>query len=936
MSKFWKSLFLCGIFLCVVACTEKQIEVQTSYVEVPVEKPIEEPTENIDSDDDKVLDKVDNCVYVKNPAQEDFDGDGEGDICDSMDKISFLAGRYDIAGNLDGKDSVSVAAALGLDSISLIPDLNNLPADLQIAYMDAVSTFVMHPDGKRMFFSGFNFPTIRSWNESTGEVKTWAGAPRSAGVVKEGRYLNAKLPNTGGMAIHKDGRYIILPQRYWNCIVVADIETLDVKIFAGECSYELEGDQEIDLLDSSLVNNKMILNYPASVVYDANEMLFVLDLHNKKIRWIYSQPETPQTVSKSGTFVKASDVYEFRGLYPDSYTYTENGIEYHRLYYSTFKTIGYIDYSYHPGCIIPSSSACKIDSENNPEKLVVNPKGKPVTIMSVADACGLSSVDKLSVNIYGIYVAPINGVKSLIYDCLGAWAHRSFYSANELAVINGIYSVAVNDAEPAKISLPETIYDRRCYTEEPIAATSTDAKDALIAKCSKAVFAVKDGPLESAYVEAAPGVLVKDNILYIGEGLDYANTGKIGGAIRVMDLSLPLTERGIYTKLGLPNWDSTGYLDGNGTESRFKKLYGAVIDYDKGADKAVFYVSDYGNNVIRKGVISNLSADIKAGKTPSVQMSTVAGKPHLWDYSTAKSKYETTQEYKKGDYNFADNPEYVYDAPVATEAYLYGPTYLALSHDKKSLFFASVNGVLQKLNLATQELTLVAGYPDVTLWKTVDSINHSLFGTSGIAYDVNKDGDEIIYVSFSWGSEIVGLNLTKRKIENKFGEYGVQREVDGDAGKAKFNQPCGISAVKVGDEKYLYVASFGGNTIRRIDLLKQAVSTVTGNKDYNGFLDGPVSKALWDGPYVLSARVVSDSSAVGVSDSNVVVSVVDYYNSAVRELKAEDVRTMVGSGFVGSRDGKGAESSLGFIIEGLACTETFCLATDTNSIRIIH
>lgn len=37
---------------------------------------------NTDSDDDGVLDSVDNCPNTANPNQEDTDGDGEGDVCD--------------------------------------------------------------------------------------------------------------------------------------------------------------------------------------------------------------------------------------------------------------------------------------------------------------------------------------------------------------------------------------------------------------------------------------------------------------------------------------------------------------------------------------------------------------------------------------------------------------------------------------------------------------------------------------------------------------------------------------------------------------------------------------------------------------------------------------------------------------------------------------
>ena len=50
----------------------------------------------VDTDQDGVPDNVDNCPYAANPAQEDLDGDGDGDLCDDDDDGD---GILDVADN---------------------------------------------------------------------------------------------------------------------------------------------------------------------------------------------------------------------------------------------------------------------------------------------------------------------------------------------------------------------------------------------------------------------------------------------------------------------------------------------------------------------------------------------------------------------------------------------------------------------------------------------------------------------------------------------------------------------------------------------------------------------------------------------------------------------------------------------------------------------
>ena len=79
-----------------------------------------------DSDDDNILDNIDNCVNIYNPEQNDYDYDDIGDECDSCDNLNiFINGN--VYGDIDNENNflIDIFDLLTLLDI-IIHDYDNL------------------------------------------------------------------------------------------------------------------------------------------------------------------------------------------------------------------------------------------------------------------------------------------------------------------------------------------------------------------------------------------------------------------------------------------------------------------------------------------------------------------------------------------------------------------------------------------------------------------------------------------------------------------------------------------------------------------------------------------------------------------------------------------------------------------------------------------
>jgi len=190
-------------------------------------------------------------------------------------------------------------------------------------------------------------------------------------------------------------------------------------------------------------------------------------------------------------------------------------------------------------------------------------------------------------------------------------------------------------------------------------------------------------------------------------------------------------------------------------------------------------------------------------------------------------------------------------------------------------FVANVFGpTIASIPWATGVPALYAGQPGVFGSATGPRLDSTFRLPTGMATDgVN------LYVADAGSSVIYQITLAGNT-SILAGQVDTSGNADAATGTAAtFSHPVGLVVVGNG----LYVADRTGQTIRRIDLLTTAVTTLAGLGDSSGFVDGPGPGARFNGPAGLA---VDAAGNLLVADSG---------NHAIRMISPEgQVVTVVG------------------------------------------
>ena len=309
----------------------------------------------------------------------------------------------------------------------------------------------------------------------------------------------------------------------------------------------------------------------------------------------------------------------------------------------------------------------------------------------------------------------------------------------------------------------------------------------------------------------------------------------------------------------------SGSTNGTGTAARFSAPDGIAVAGD------VLYVADFNNNEIRKVVISSGSVTTFAGSTTSGSTNGAASVARFKNPAGVATDgvnlyVADTNNNMIRKINLADGTVSTLAGSttsgstdgVGTAARFNGPHGIAT--DGVNLYVTDTNNnMIRKITIADGTVTTLAG---ATMSGSADGIGPAakFNNPRGIVTDgVN------LYVADSQNYRIRKIVISDGTVTTLAGSGSGSSNGIGMA--ASFNYPEGIAF----DGMNLFVTDFWNNSIRKIDILTTAVTTIAGST-VSGSADGTGTSAKFYHPE-------------GITTDGISLYVVDYANNTIRIIK---------------------------------------------------
>lgn len=420
----------------------------------------------------------------------------------------------------------------------------------------------------------------------------------------------------------------------------------------------------------------------------------------------------------------------------------------------------------------------------------------------------------------------------------------------------------------------------------------------------------------------------------------------------------------------------SGFADGAGSSAEFSGPSGIVTDGTN------LYVSDMGNNTIRKIVISTGIVTTLAGSAGGIGATDGAGTSARFDSPTGIT-ISGMNLYVSDSLNrtirkivistgavttLAGTARFTGSADgIGSAAKFYGPS--GINTDGTNLYVADYGNTVRKIVISTGAVTTLAGTAwvggsadgigpaasfsmprgitsDGTSLYVTESGNNTirkivissgavttLAGAPGLTDGIGTaarfsspigmttDGTNL-FVTDEANSTIRKIVISTGTVTTFAGSAGLIGSTDGIGAAATFRYPAGITT----DGKNLYVADTGNYIIRKIEISTGTVSTLAGTANVFGSADGIGTAASFAHP-------------TGITTDGANLFVVDYGSCTIRKIviSTGEVSTLAGTANVyGSADGTGAAASfsgpLGITTDG---TNLYVTDSFNNSIRKI-
>jgi len=285
---------------------------------------------------------------------------------------------------------------------------------------------------------------------------------------------------------------------------------------------------------------------------------------------------------------------------------------------------------------------------------------------------------------------------------------------------------------------------------------------------------------------------------------------------------------------------TAGALDGMGTAASFNLPPGIVA-----TDKDTLYVTDYGNNLIRKISPDGLVTTLAGATQPALVTLDKDGNLYVSEWTGHRIIKITPAGVVS---TFAGSGEEGQADGVGTAASFNKPGGIAFDKDGNLYVSDTVFNLIRKITPEGVVSTFYNG--------------EELNGARGIAFD--KDGNLFVANTFKH----VISKIDQNGILTTFAGTGEVGYKDGSLSSALFNQPNAIIFLENGD---MLVSDRKNFVIRKIS--NGIVTTFAGKGEVSGFVDGIGIRARFNDPY---AMTLGKNNEIYLADFN---------NHAIRKIK---------------------------------------------------